>query len=137
MTEVAMQRITRQRQVILETLRGLRSHPTADELYEIVRKKMPRISLGTVYRNLDTLERCGMALRLDRVGNQSRFDGDTKEHWHVRCQQCGRVDDIFERHAEVRNEGVSAETGYQVTRYSLEFEGVCPKCQNHSDHGLV
>ncbi len=134
MTEASMQRITRQRQVILETLRNVRTHPTADELYEIVRKKLPHISLGTVYRNLDTLERCGMALRLDRVGNQARFDGDTSQHCHIRCKQCGRVDDIFETHAEVHADAVVRETGYQVTGFSLEFEGKCPTCKEIQDN---
>jgi Fur family transcriptional regulator, ferric uptake regulator len=129
MSVTSMQRMTRQRQLILETLQGLRTHPTVDEVYTLVRDKMPRISLGTVYRNLDILFRSGKALRLERVGNQSRYDGDTTEHWHIRCVRCGRVDDIFRQHIEIRHEQVTEETGYRVIGHSLEYEGVCPICQ--------
>lgn len=122
-------RMTRQRRLILETLQRVKSHPTADELYSMVRRKCPHLSLGTVYRNLDVLNRCGLALKLDRVGMQARFDGDTSEHWHVRCRECGRVDDVFQRPVQVEQETVRNETGYRILGYSLEYEGICPRCQ--------
>lgn len=124
-----MQRMTRQRRVILETLKGLKTHPTADELYAVVRRHIPRISLGTVYRNLDELTRCGLVRKLDVPGAPARFDGDTASHWHVRCLHCGRLDDVSVSPAKVRPQAVSNETGYQVLGYRLEFEGVCPECR--------
>ena len=83
-------RMTTQRQVILEELRKLKSHPTAGELCQIVRQRLPRISLGTVYRNLEILSRSGVVLKLDVAGLEMRFDGTVDNHYHVRCLDCGR-----------------------------------------------
>ena len=82
-------RMTRQRAVILEELRKVKTHPTADELYSIVRERLPRISLGTVYRNLDFLADTGEIRRLEAAGTTKRFDGDISWHQHVRCIHCG------------------------------------------------
>ena len=87
-------RKTKQREVILEELMKLRAHPSADELYERVKKRLPRISLGTVYRNLEMLSREGIIHRLETAGSQKRFDGETGDHQHIRCVRCGRIDDL-------------------------------------------
>ena len=87
-------RMTKQRQVILEELRKVKTHPTADDMYQMLRKKMPKISLGTVYRNLEILSESGIIQKLDVGGTQKRFDGDISIHSHVRCVDCGRVGDI-------------------------------------------
>ena len=88
-------RMTRQRAVILEELRKTTTHPTADELYGKVRERLPRISLGTVYRNLDFLADSGEIRRLEAAGTTKRFDGNMVEHQHVRCLCCGRIGDIM------------------------------------------
>ena len=75
-----MQRMTDQRRVILEELRATKSHPTADELYRDVRRRLPKISLGTVYRNLDILNKAGMINKLDFGSGQSRYDADLSNH---------------------------------------------------------
>jgi len=87
-------RSSRQRSLILSELRKVTSHPTADEVYDMVRRIMPRISLGTVYRNLDLLVERGMVLRLGAPGGQRRFDGNAEPHPHLRCVVCSRVEDI-------------------------------------------
>ncbi|MDR2745258.1 MAG: transcriptional repressor, partial [Desulfovibrio sp.] len=76
--------MTRQRSVILEELRKVDTHPTADELYTIVRVRLPHISLGTVYRNLEYLVAAGEIARLESAGTSMRFDGDVSGHQHVR-----------------------------------------------------
>jgi Fur family transcriptional regulator, ferric uptake regulator len=125
-------RITKQRQMILDQLRRLKSHPTADDLYHQLRQQMPRISLGTVYRNLEILSQEGLIQKLDMGGTQKRFDGNVQNHCHLRCQQCGRVDDIHlspGREMEAEAERVSA---YANLRHRLEFIGICPDCQKRS-----
>ena len=87
-------RMTTQRQVIMEELRKVKSHPTAGELCQMVRKRLPRISLGTVYRNLDILSRSGLIQKLDVAGQEMRFDGDIRDHYHLRCLDCGGVSDV-------------------------------------------
>jgi Fur family ferric uptake transcriptional regulator len=73
--------MTNQRQVILEEIQKVNTHPTADEVYETVRKRLPRISLGTVYRNLEILSACGLIQKIGPLSNQMRFDGITKKHY--------------------------------------------------------
>ena len=122
--------MTRQRRIILEELRKLKCHPSADQLFRIVRRHMPNISLGTVYRNLDVLVNGGLALKLDLAGGQSRYDGDVSPHFHIRCRDCGKVDDIPAE--DVGGIGVPTvlRTAYAVTGWKMEFEGVCPACQS-------
>lgn len=122
-------RMTRQRRIILEELRKVHSHPTADEVYNTVRQRMPRISLGTVYRNLETLSQWGLARKLDLAGNRRRFDGSTEEHYHVRCVRCGDVGDIPVeplRHLEV---SVRNKTEFEIIGHRLNFLGLCPRCR--------
>ena len=88
------QRNTRQRKVILEELKKLKCHPTATELYEAARSRIPKISLGTVYRNLELLASNGIIKKLEFSGAEARFDGNTSKHYHARCIHCGRVDDV-------------------------------------------
>ena len=94
MTRGEFQRITRQRVVILDELRKVRCHPTATGLYEIVRRQLPKVSLGTVYRNLELLARMGTIRKLEFSGTEARFDGDIGRHDHIRCVRCDRVDDV-------------------------------------------
>ena len=85
--------MTKQRRVILDEFRKLKSHPSADELYGRVRRLLPRISLGTVYRNLEVLSQQGVVQKVELGGPQRRYDGDITTHYHVRCVECGRVED--------------------------------------------
>ena len=112
-------RLTRQRAVILEELRKVKKHPTADELYSIVRERLPRISLGTVYRNLDFLADTGEIRRLEAAGTTKRFDGDISWHQHVRCIHCGRIGDVA---------GMQVEGFYSIVDSRVEFDGICEAC---------
>lgn len=121
-------RMTRQRAVILEELSKLTSHPTADELYNIVRTRLPRISLGTVYRNLDFLADSGQVLRLEVAGSTKRFDGNIAPHQHVRCVCCGKVADVFPPFPVPGTEGVSVPGFAEITGARIEFDGLCEHC---------
>ena len=122
-------RNTAQRRVILEALKQANTHPTAYEVYERVRKRLPRISLGTVYRNLEMLASRGIIQRLDLGGGQRRFDADTEEHYHVRCLQCGKVKDIHvESPLPVEGMGIDS-SGYKILGARVEFQGLCPECR--------
>lgn len=122
-------RVTRQRQVLLEELCKLRSHPTADELYQIARRRLPRISLGTVYRNLELMSEHGMIRKLEVGGTQKRFDGNAAPHYHVRCLQCGRVDDLSLPLDMDVEQQARQHTAFTILRHSLEFAGICPECE--------
>jgi len=121
--------MTTQRQVILDELKKLKSHPTAGELCQIVRRRLPRISLGTVYRNLEILSRQGMIQKLDVGGTEMRFDGTTDNHYHLRCLNCGKVADVdmdVIPGLELKADGAA---GYEVLAHRLEFMGLCPDCR--------
>ena len=119
---------TRQKEAILRLLRSTTSHPTAEWVYGEVRKEIPNVSLGTVYRNLRLLSERGEILELAFNGGPSRFDGRTDNHYHFVCEKCGQVFDVDEPlHSEL-NESVAHKTGFKVSYYRLEFSGLCKKC---------
>ena len=122
-------RKSKQREAVLRVLRSTTSHPTADWIYDQVRKEIPNISLGTVYRNLKLLKEEGEVLDLDMAGNFSRFDGNNENHYHFRCEDCGRVFDIDEPVDRCIEERVSQKTGFRVSHHRLEFRGLCDSCQ--------
>jgi Fur family ferric uptake transcriptional regulator len=123
------QRKTRQRQAILEELQKLTSHPTAAELYEIVRKRLPKISLGTVYRNLELLARDDIIQKLPLGGSEARFDGNPARHHHVRCIHCGRVDDLHGLPINPVGSKLKESNGWKILGYRLDFIGICPGCK--------
>ena len=128
----SMIRLTTQRQIILEELAKVKTHPTASELYDMVRKRLPRIGLGTVYRNLELMADSGMILKIEVGGTQKRFDATTENHYHIRCAQSGRVDDID---VPVFNDLVTraaAATSYHIFGHHVEFTGICNECQRQT-----
>lgn len=128
MEQKTTRRMTRQRQVILEELRKVTSHPTADQLHQMVRRRLPGISIATVYRNLELLADEGQVLKLDVAGTQRRFDGTPTPHYHIRCARCGRVDDVHMESVPNLDEKAGHACGYQVLSHSVEFAGICPEC---------
>jgi Fur family transcriptional regulator, ferric uptake regulator len=134
MSIAGRQRHTRQRQVILEELRNLTSHPTAGALYDVVRRRLPRISLGTVYRNLELLARTGTIQKLE-FGGEARFDGCVARHDHLRCVRCGRVDDVSAPPLDLFEGAANDWGGYQILGHRLEFFGICPQCRGRTDDG--
>jgi len=125
------ERNTRQRRVILEELRRTNAHPTAVELYHLVRNRLPRISLGTVYRNLELLCRKGTVRRLSLGGSEARFDGCSTPHHHVRCAVCGRLDDVYDLPVDLSAEKFAELSGYEILDHHLEFVGHCPECRGN------
>ncbi len=121
---------TAQREAILEELRGVTTHPTADELYAALRVRMPKISLGTVYRNLEQLSQAGLVRKLDIAGKQRRFDGDISPHHHLRCRICGRVRDISQELLNKVDRLLrEAMPDLGCDSFSLELSGFCSECK--------
>ncbi len=122
-------RQTKQRKVILDVLSNHRDHPGADTIYEEVRKILPKISLGTVYRNLEMLSETGVILKLEN-GIQKRFDPISTPHPHFRCIKCGAIEDLpFDIDNVIDPEELSRWAGGRVVRdMNLEYTGLCAKC---------
>ena len=125
-----MPRKSKQKEVILKVLRSTSSHPSADWVYEQVRKEIPNISLGTVYRNLRLLSESGEILELDYSSTPSRFNGNAQNHYHFRCDKCGRIFDLDEPVDKTIEDRVAQKAGFSVSRHRLELYGLCRDCQN-------
>jgi Fe2+ or Zn2+ uptake regulation protein len=125
-------RLTGPRRMILEVLRGTESHPTAEGVHRIVRRRLPRVSLGTVYRNLRLLVAEGLAA--ESPGPHARFDANMAGHHHFTCVPCGRIVDVdgplAEPQAEALRVRIAARTGLNITHQRIEFFGRCPQCRS-------
>jgi Fe2+ or Zn2+ uptake regulation protein len=122
-------RMTFQRQVILEELMSVTSHPSANDLYEMVKSRIPNVSFGTVYRNLKLLEGLGLLQELNYGKSFSRYDGNPDNHYHILCEKCGRMDDIPVDIKNMLDRETSEATGYNVKAHRIEFYGLCPACR--------
>jgi len=123
------QRFTEQRAAVFRYLHATESHPTADEVFLHVREEVPGISLATVYKSLETLVGCGLAVKLTYGDGSARYDGRTDDHHHLRCVACGTVMDLPGRadDREVARLAASAQD-FTVTGYRLELTGYCVCC---------
>ncbi len=119
-------RMTSQRAEILAELQAAHDHPTAAELHERLRRRLPRLSLGTVYRNLDVLAADGMVAKLVGAGAEARYDGTAAPHDHARCRCCGAVADLPARSLGA---AVGLPEGFLVENRRLEYIGVCAACR--------
>jgi Fur family ferric uptake transcriptional regulator len=117
----------------LEELKKLTTHPTAVGLYEIVRRRLPKISLGTVYRNLELLARQGTIQKLYFDEQQARFDGDVSRHDHIVCMKCGRMDDIHCPPIDLLTAAANDCGGYRLLDRRVQFVGICPRCLENMD----
>jgi Fe2+ or Zn2+ uptake regulation protein len=118
-----MERRTSQKETIFQYLKSVKNHPTAEEIYLAVRKKLPRISLGTVYRILNNFKEKGEILEL--AGENNRYDGYIKPHGHFICEKCRKIYDIdgeFDMQPEKIKIG-------KVNKYQVYFYGLCNKCK--------
>jgi Fur family ferric uptake transcriptional regulator len=126
-------RNTKQRAVILEYLRSVTCHPTAEEVHRAVIATLPRISLGTVYRNLGKLVETGRIQIIENAGGQRRYDGNPASHVHATCTACGRVTDVKVQRGILENlKDITsmAGDGFEVTDCRLQLVGKCPECSS-------
>jgi Fe2+ or Zn2+ uptake regulation protein len=124
-------RDTKQRRVVFETIRGTLSHPTADWIFERVRTTLPKISLGTVYRNLSVLKDEGMVREIYGSDRRAHYDAVTTRHAHFICSDCGSISDVHNL-PECDWRAAKELVGCDVTEQRIEFVGVCPVCQHRS-----
>ncbi len=127
--EQSGQRFTEQRAAVFRFLRTTDIHPTADDVFRSVRDQLPGISLGTVYKSLETLVGCGLAEKLSTGSESARYDGRTDPHLHARCLGCGRVYDVLDpvRPEKLLDVPVGM-PGFAVTGFRLELVGYCNGC---------
>jgi Fe2+ or Zn2+ uptake regulation protein len=128
MEKEILRRATRQRKLILEELRKVKTHPTADSLFRATRRRLPSVSFGTVYRNLNLLKDEGQILELTCGKYSCRYDGDTKNHYHFFCLKCKKVFDLDEPILKDLDKKVSRKSGMVVKYHRIDFYGYCKGC---------
>ena len=127
-------RNTIQKELVLKAVQDLRSHVTAEEVYEFIRKSHPGIGKGTVYRNLGILTEEGAVRRVEVPNGADRFDFTLKNHYHVRCVKCGEVSDVDMDEIPNLLERIHDTHGIEYLDYDISFKGICPKCRKEEQN---
>ena len=120
--------LTVQRRTVFLELAARRDHPTADQVYDAVRGRLPGLSRTTVYRVLETLVDAGLARKVHHAGGAARFDPMTGRHHHLVCDACGRLVDLEDAIVPPLRLPDSSRTGFRIKDYSVSFTGLCPDC---------
>lgn len=123
-----IRRDTRQRKLVLDIAQRFKIHPTAEEIYQLVHKEYPSISLGTVYRNLNVLVEQGELIRI-HVPGSDRFDSRTDPHYHMICRCCSRVFDVEEKYMPRIHEEAEKHSVHRIEGHTILFQGICADCQ--------
>ena len=133
---MSTQRFSHQREEIYRAVCASQGHPTAEMIYQQLKPDLPKLSLGTVYRNLHQLAQDGRLVELP--GPISRFDGDTAPHTHFQCSCCGAVEDLMDLPYDSELDRQASDRGYQITGHTLFFTGLCPNCaQQAAENGTT
>ncbi|MGV7927789.1 MAG: transcriptional repressor [Spirochaetota bacterium] len=119
---------SRQRERILELLQGTKSHPSADWIYERLRKDFKNLSMGTVYRNLGILIDQGFVRKIDFGSTFDRFDANVSRHYHFVCEKCGAISDVEMPFDDTLNRKAGRAGNFEVRNHRIEFFGICEKC---------
>lgn len=120
---------SKQRELILKTLQDNPIHPTADEIYQLLRCELPTISLGTVYRNLNQLSESGEVMKITGLDGSVHFDHNTHKHYHFICNKCNKVYDIPAELVPNIMTTVAEQTGMHISECELVLKGLCRDCQ--------
>jgi Fe2+ or Zn2+ uptake regulation protein len=122
--------LTSQRRAVLEALKEARGHPSAEDIYLIVKKKNPRVALGTVYQALSVLEEIGLVGSKHWSESPTRYDLNVAPHLDIRCARCGAVSEVPGVELGELEHDIQNNTPYEVTRTTVVVEGLCPTCKN-------
>ena len=125
-----VQRNTIQCSLVFEAVNRLRCHASADEIYEAIVKEYPTVSQATVYRNLKRLSEEGRIRRIEIPGGPDRFDHLPHEHYHVKCEKCGKVFDVDMDYITDLKEKIKDSHGFRITGHNIIFTGTCPECSD-------
>jgi Fe2+ or Zn2+ uptake regulation protein len=124
--------LTSQRKAVLEALKEARGHPSAEDIYLVVKKKNPKVALGTVYQALSVLEEIGIIGAKHWSESPTRYDLNTQPHLDIRCQGCGGVSEVPGVELGDLEARIQENTSYDVRRTTLVLEGLCTGCQETS-----
>ncbi|MEO8736157.1 MAG: transcriptional repressor [Edaphobacter sp.] len=121
--------VTHQRQVLYEVMQGMRGHPSPEEVYARVKKKIPAISLATVYKNIHLFVESGVFRKMSLHHGSVRVEMNNEAHHHMVCSKCKLITDIGEQELGLVSKRTRLPGGFLVERYAVDVIGLCPKCQ--------
>jgi Fur family peroxide stress response transcriptional regulator len=127
--------VTEQRRAIYAVLASSREHPSAEKIHQAVRRRLPRLSLATVYKNLEVLRAIGAVSDVNSLHEHGRYEaalpgtGAGQPHHHLVCLRCKRVLDLYDRRFDSLRFGVAQARGFEVRAVRVQVEGFCPGCQ--------
>jgi len=121
-------RITPQRHAVLEYLLTSMSHPTADEIYKALEQKFPNMSVATVYNNLRILREIGLVRELTYGDDSSRFDSNMRDHYHIICENCGKIVDFHYPTLDEIESLAEKVSGFSISHHRMELYGKCEEC---------
>lgn len=122
-------RLTSQRRIILDYLRSVYTHPTAEVIYKEVKKKLPQISFGTVYRNLNFLENHNFILSLKSADDYTHYDGNPADHCHFICMKCGQVYDLEDKKFKRQHTYCKKTSSGEICYCRTNYYGICKNCK--------
>ncbi len=126
-----MNNYSKQREVILEVMKETRIHPTAEEIYQLVIKKEPRISKSTVYRNINILLEQGSIRKITMTARADRFDYIQEEHQHIICENCGKVIDFhYDFEIAKLEKMISNNLANTFKINNIILYGICENCKS-------
>jgi len=121
-------RLTRYRSVVLEALRASENHPTAAEVFRLVRRRRPGVAYATIYNSLNWLEQKGFIVRVDFAEEAARYDPIVERHDHLVCNRCGTLQDVSVELSARALGRATRGAGFRIEHYRTEFFGVCGHC---------
>ena len=128
-----MQRETKQRKIILETLKEYPVHPNANQLVELIVNKYKDCSVATVFRNLKQLAKEGIIKKIDGLDNTTHFDHNIHQHYHFLCKKCGKIYDVSDNIAPELIKKAENETGFIIEEHDIVLQGICKNCIEKGD----
>ncbi len=129
-------KVTPQRIAVYDLLKGTKEHPSADMLYNKLQPLYPTMSLATVYKSLEVFKELGLVQELNVGEDKFRYDANARQHPHITCSCCGKVEDVDDEMFFDLLEQVSQKTGYELVNQKLYFFGYCPQCQKNKVSGV-
>ena len=127
--DTSIYRQSKQRNRILDLLQSTKTHPTADWIYDQIKREFPKLSLGTVYRNLSILEEQGLVKKIHYGSTFDRFEANISPHYHLICEECGKIEDFELSIYDEINKKAKKRTDFNIHHHKLEFFGLCNNCK--------
>jgi len=120
---------SKQREQIIKCIENSKMHLTAEEIYNELKVSNPKLSLGTVYRNLDVLYEAGLICRISSKNEPDRYDAESRNHYHAKCIRCGKLNNIIMDKLEEINKYAQKEADCEIISHNLTFDTICKKCK--------